>query len=240
MVPERPCLEILVRSSEEARQAELAGADRVELCSALSLGGLTPSIGTARHTVAATPLPVVAMLRPRPGDFTFNAAEYEEICADLDAFLSAGVRGVVTGFLTDSGHIDTKRTADIVRRSGGVPVTFHRAFDLLEDLSGALTHLIDLGVRRILTSGGTTSAASGTDAMAQLRTQAAERVEIIAGGGLRARNVASIREGSKVTSFHSGPRKPQEGSHPGHPHLFGDVDILDIQEVMEIRKALST
>ena len=141
-------LEIAAASVEDALAAQSGGAERLELNAALSLGGLTPSLGLLREVRASVSLPVIAMVRPRPGGFAYSAAEFRVVLRDLDLMLQNNANGVAIGFLTESGEIDLARTREAVRAAGGIPVVVHRAFDLVPDPFAALEQLIDLGVTR--------------------------------------------------------------------------------------------
>jgi copper homeostasis protein len=145
----------------------------------------------------------MAMVRPRGGSFVHTAAELDLMRRDLDMVLSKNVAGVVLGILDENNRVDTKSTAEFVRRAGDTPVTFHKAFDLIEDLPAALDDLLACGIMRVLTSGGAPTAAEGIDALAMLVERSAGRVEIMVGGKVRGANVRSIVEGSGVREVHA-------------------------------------
>ena len=192
-------LEICVDDVRGARLAEAAGADRIELCSGLAEGGLTPSIGLVHRVLAETSgIGVNVILRPRGGDFVYPPAEVEVVCADA-AELRRHQVGLVFGALTPAGEVDA---AAVRRVRGDASLTFHRAFDATVDLGRSLETLIDLGVDRVLTSGGRATALAGADVLGALVRQAAGRIVIMAGGGVRAGNVRELVTRTGVAEVH--------------------------------------
>ena len=208
----RPVLEIAVQDVRGARIAEQAGADRIELCSALGpTGGLTPSCGMIRLCAEAAPrLGVHVLVRPRGGDFVYDDDDKAAQLADIRPALEARASGVVVGGLAPDGSIDTefaKRLMETVREESAnlgiadVDVTFHRAFDVVDDRRESLESLISLGFTRILTSGGAANAPAGVPALAELVEQAAGRIQIMAGGGLKPADFAHVAA-SGVDALH--------------------------------------
>lgn len=191
-------LEIVAQSLEDALAAEKAGADRLELVSALALGGLTPSIGTVETVISRCRLSVVAMLRPRTGGFDYSEGEFDAMVRDGERFLEKGAQGLVFGILDGKGV--SSRNARLVRLGG--EATFHRAFDLLPEPFDALEKLIDLGFRRLLTSGGRATAPEGADAIRRLVERADGRIEILPGGGVRPENAAALVRSTGATQLH--------------------------------------
>jgi copper homeostasis protein len=179
--------ELAVQDSYGLAVAAALGVDRIELCSALPLGGVTPSIGLIATAVATPGMPPVHVLvRPRPGGFDYSPAESDVIVTDVRHALAAGATGVVIGGVRHD-RVDAALVQRIVAAAGpDAPVTFHRAFDTLADPAAALDTLIDLGVRRVLTSAGAAAVADALPALAALVTRAAGRIEIMAGGGVHA------------------------------------------------------
>ena len=195
-------LEVCIDSVESALAATEAGADRLELNAALELGGLTPSPGLVAEVLAATSLPVIAMLRPRAGDFMYSESEFRIIRRDAEALLAAGVAGLAFGFLDVFGTIDRPRIRAITAIMDGRESVFHRAFDLVPSLEFALEELIDLGIWRVLTSGGAETAIAGIPQLARLTEQAADRIEILAGAGVRASNVRRLIDATGCRQIH--------------------------------------
>lgn len=219
----RILLEIIATCAEECTVIEQSGGDRIELCAALGLGGLTPSAGLVQAARAATRLPIMMMLRPREGGFCYTAAEFAQMMRDLEFGLAAGVDGFVFGCLTAAGEIDAQRTAEIIARAGAKETVFHRAFDVVLNSAAALERLAALGVTRILTSGQQATAWEGAGLIRELARQAAGRVEILPGSGVRADHVAELLRRTGVHQVHaSASRSEIDPSTHANPALhFG-------------------
>lgn len=206
--PARVLVEICLDDLAGVHAAEHAGADRVELCAALSEGGITPSIGTVAGALqAATRIGVNVLVRQRPGDFVYTPEEVEAMVADIRAIRSLprpdGVAlGFVIGALLPDGTVDVPATARLVLACGGSPVTFHKAFDQVPDRAAALEAIASLGVARILTSGGAASALDGAPELAELVRLAGDRLTILAGGGVRPANAGEVVRRSGVREVH--------------------------------------
>ncbi len=185
-------VEVAVESVEAAVCAERAGADRVELGAALALGGLTPSLGAVEQARARLELPLAVLVRPRAGDFVYSEEEHAAQCADVERVRDAGADVIVVGCLTPTGALDAERTAELVERARPAAVTFHRAFDHCSDRSAALERLCELGVERILSSGGAPSALEGLEQLVALERQARGRIGLVVGGGVRAAAVPRL------------------------------------------------
>jgi copper homeostasis protein len=204
----RILVEVCVGSVADIEQALTAGADRLELCSALELGGLTPSLGLVETALAASPIPVVTMLRPRAGGFRYNSHEFAAMQRDAERFLDLGASGVVFGVLDEYGQIDIPRCRELVRSIGTSHVVFHRAFDFVRDQHSALDVLIDLGVTRVLTSGGKPTAIEGAHEIRKLISRVAENIEILPGGGINATNVVEFVRATGCNQVHLGAAAP--------------------------------
>ena len=207
-------LEICVDDVEGAQLAESAGADRVELCSGLGEGGITPSGGLVREVLAGTSrVGVQVIVRPRGGDFVYTDAEVRVMLADVAALTELGAGapgrlGLVVGALTPDGSVDTVTTGRLLRAAAGADVTFHRAFDATADLGRSLEELVGLGVGRVLTSGGRASAVEGSAVLARLVQQAGGRIAVMAGGGVRPGNAARLVAGTGVGEVHLRAAEP--------------------------------
>jgi copper homeostasis protein len=200
-------LEVCVDSAEGLEAAIAGGAQRIELCSALDVGGLTPSRGLM--TLAAkAPVPVYAMIRPRAGDFIFDAASRDVMLADVDAARESGLKGVVLGASLSDGRLDLDLLALLAERSGGMGRTLHRAFDLVPDADEALDQAIGLGFERILTSGLAVKAPDGMGVLQRLVERSAGQIAIMAGSGITPANVAHIVAGTGVAEVHASCRLP--------------------------------
>jgi copper homeostasis protein len=201
-VPEAVRLEICCGSLEDAQAAEEGGADRVELCAALCVGGLTPSLGTILEVEARVTIPVMAMVRPRAAGFHFRDSEIAVMERDVIAALQAGAEGVVFGALEADGAIDETACRRLRAAAGNREAVFHRAFDVTPDPFRALEQLIDLGFTRVLTSGQRASALLGAPTLRRLVEQAGDRIEILPGGGIRAHNVQEIVSATGCRQVH--------------------------------------
>lgn len=195
-------LEVCVDSVEGMLAAASAGADRIELCSALEVGGLTPSAGQMAR-VADVPVPVHALIRSRAGDFCFSAEEVAVMVADIKAARSAGLAGVVIGAAGPDGRLDRTALARLKDAAGPMSVTLHRVFDLVPDFAEAVEGAVALGCDRILTSGGAVGAPEGAKAIAGIVAAARGRIGIMPGAGITAANVAELLARVEVSEVHS-------------------------------------
>ena len=189
-------------SVESALAAERGGAARVELCDALFDGGTTPSAGMIAACRERVAIPVFVIIRPRGGGFVYSDAELDVMRRDIVAARGLGADGVVIGALRRDGSVDAAQTRSLVGVAGGLPVTFHRAFDFAPSPAEAIETLIAAGITRILTSGGAATARDGVVTLAALVRQAADRLVVMAGGGVREENVKAIVDGSGVREVH--------------------------------------
>lgn len=200
-------IEVGVTRVEDAVAAERAGAARLELNSALVLGGLTPSWGLLGETVRAVKIPIMVMVRPRAGGFCYSSAEIDVMRRDVVAATTAGAKGVVFGPLTAQGEIDAAATERLVKAAGQAETIFHRAFDLCTNPERAINQLIDHGVRRIMTSGAASTALEGAAKIRNLIEIAAGRIEILPAGGIRNANITAILEATGCKQIHASFRK---------------------------------
>ncbi|HEX8942932.1 MAG TPA: copper homeostasis protein CutC [Gemmatimonadaceae bacterium] len=196
-------VEAAVDSLEDALAAVDGGADRLELCANLSVGGTTPDQALIAAVVSRVRVPVAAMVRPRGGSFVYSDIDIGHMRRDIEMALDLGVAAVVLGVLDSSNRIDAGRSASLIDVAGASRVTFHRAFDRTPDPLAAIDTLMSLGVARVLTSGGAPTALEGVETLASLVARAGERLRILAGGGVRANNVRAIVNGSGVREVHA-------------------------------------
>lgn len=197
-----PLIEICVEGIDGAIAAHQGGADRVELCASLLEGGITPSIATIRQTVAAVPIPVMVMLRPRGGDFLYSDREFETMLADAEAIRATGAAGIVFGCLTPDGAIDEPRTRALVHAARPLSVTVHRAFDMTANPEAALEALISCGVDRVLTSGQQPTALQGLPLLSALVRQSAGRIIILGCGDLDETSIAQVHHAAGLAELH--------------------------------------
>lgn len=219
-----PCeIEICVDSPAGLEAAFAARPDRIELCSALALDGLTPGPGLVRMASAAG-VPVLAMIRPRAGNFVFGAADRVAALADIEHMRAAGLAGVVLGASLPDGRLDTGTLAIMMKYCKGMDLTLHRAFDVTPDPFAALEQAIDLGFSRILTSGQAPTAPEGAPLLAQLVRAARGRIAIMAGAGVRAEHAAALAA---------------TGVRALHGSFRGADGLPDPAEIARLRSALA-
>jgi copper homeostasis protein len=197
-------LEISVDGLDKAFAAERGGADRIELCADLSVGGLTPSQEVLCGVRKKVRIPIFSMIRPRAGDFVYSGSEFEDMKRAIVEARESGTDGIVLGVLRGDYRVDVERTQELVGLAGPLPVTFHRAFDECADLRETLEAVIQTGARRILTSGGASGAPEGAAVLAGLVRLSRDRVTILPGGGISASNVNDVARRTHAREFHSG------------------------------------
>ena len=217
-------IEICLDSVESVIIAERAGADRVELCSDLFEGGLTPTVGTFLLAKERTNIPINVMIRPRGGDFCYSDIEFEVMKREAMFFKENGADALVFGILTPDGEIDKIRTKELIDIARPLPVTFHRAFDMTRDAFRSLDALISLGVERVLTSGLEATVLEGADTLRALVERAGERMIVMPGSGINERNFNKLKNLIGAKEYHMGlsssiPSKM--AFHPGHVYMGG-------------------
>ncbi len=220
----RVVLEVAVASAEDAEAAQQGGADRVELNSALLLGGLTPSLGSLIEARARVQIPIIVMVRPRGGGFAYTDREFAGMQRDVDFSLEHGASGIAFGILTGSGTIDEPRTRKLVEQIGSDRQSvFHRAFDVTPDPFEAMQTLIDLGVRRVMTSGQEDSAYNGASLIAELIARSVGRLEILPAGGINRFTLEDVLRRTGCDQVHASLKTTRhEGSTASRPGLsFG-------------------
>lgn len=223
-------LEVIVSTYEDARAAAGAGADRFELCSALALGGLTPSLGTLQLIKQHLSVPAMFMLRPREGGMAYTTGELEGMERDAELALEAGADGLVFGILTEEGEVNVAECAALLRRCSRVAPgrqwVFHRAFDVVKDPEVALEQLIDLGFTRVLTSGRRKTAMEGLDEIRRTVEQAEGRIEVLPGGGLRPEDLEAVVRRTGVDQVHlSLSEQRPDPSAGGNPEISFGADL---------------
>ena len=222
-------LEACAGSARHAFAAAGAGVSRIELNSALPLGGLTPSPGTFTEVRQALSIPVLPMIRPREGGFCYDAAETASMLRDAEFFLDAGADGVVFGFLTEDGQVDAEKVRDMVRLAGNRQTVFHRAIDIVPDWRRALETLMELGVTRVLTGGQAKNAWDGRETLRQMRIYTEGVLEIQPAGGIRPGNAREILRHTGCTMLHmSGSCQARDPGWPKETGLwFSSPDAPD-------------
>ena len=224
----KPLIEGCVDSFASAMAAIRGGADRLELCGALVIGGVTPSPALFRQVREAWSGKIHVLIRPRFGDFLYTEREGEQMEEEIASFRDLGADGVVIGALTPAGELDEALLGRLMARAEGLSVTLHRAFDMTRDPFEALERAAELGFDTILTSGQAPSAAEGVDCLRQLQERADGRISVMAGSGVKPENILPIHERTGLLTFHttgrkgnldSGMRYRKEGVSMGLPSL---------------------
>ncbi len=195
-------IEVCIDSVEGAIAAQEGGGDRVELCDNLIEGGTTPSAGMIELTRKSIDIDLNVMIRPRGGDFCYSAPEFEVMQLDVKTAKQRGANGVVFGLLTEDGLVDAARTRPLVELARPMTVTFHRAFDMTADPYQALEKLIELGIDRVLTSGQEATVLEGLDLITDLVEKASDRIIVMPGAGITARNINKILKQCHAIEVH--------------------------------------
>ena len=242
-------LEICVDSLESARAAQEGGAQRVELCSALAEGGLTPSAGLIAAVRESLRIPVFVMVRPRGGEFFYAGDEFAVMKREIAAAKAYGADGVVLGVLLQDGAVDIERTGELVGLARPMGVTFHRAIDWAPRMEEALEQVIEAGADRVLTSGGAESALQSLDQITRLVERSEGRIGVMVCGKVRQDNIGEIARKTRASEFHASLRKPRKSpvNYGGRlvPLGEGGEDDLALYAVAEedvraLRDALET
>lgn len=238
-------LEICASSYQSAVNAEKAGAARIELCTALEVGGLTPSYGLIKKVTEKLTIPVFVLIRPRSGHFCYTADELELMLENIKMCEEMGCAGIVSGVLNRDLTIDQPQTRRLIEAAGSLPFTFHRAFDWVPEPYEALETLIEMGVRRILTSGQANAALSGMEVLKNLKTKASNRLLILPGGGINADNALQFRSAG-FTEIHASATRvdivPYVGKIPMNStrHFGENLEVhSDLAKIAAIQKAIS-
>ena len=195
-------LEVACANVDSVLAATDGGADRIELCAALGVGGVTPSLGFVKEAKSITHLPVFVMIRPREGDFLYNNHEKSLMLNDISLCRDAGADGIVFGALDQFGNIDQSFCKEVLGQVGLMKVTFHRAFDLAKDPFESIKHLISLGIHRVLTSGQQPSALQGASLIKELQMNFGSSIAIMAGAGVRSNNVQELLQRTDINEVH--------------------------------------
>lgn len=202
-----PLIEACVDSYASAMAAWRGGADRLELCAHLVIGGTTPSTALFRQVLRDVPVKTNVLIRPRFGDFLYDKEELEQVCEEIRTFRDLGANGVVIGALTPDGDLDMESMRRMMDCAGGLDVTLHRAFDMTRDPLQALEDAVRLGCKTILTSGQQKDALTGVELLHRLHRTADGRIDIMAGCGVKRSNIQEIHDRAGIVVFHTTGRK---------------------------------
>ncbi len=242
-------IEVCAASVQSALTAQLAGADRVELCSSLELGGITPSAATIEKTREILAIEVYVLIRPRAGDFFYSALEFDTIkrdilfCKKIETADGKKIDGVVIGILKKDGQVDLERTKELVELAAPMKVTFHRAFDRTDDPLLSLEKIIETGAHRILTSGLHTDAFEGRFLLRELVEKAAGRISIMPGAGVNAQNIMELAKTTQAKEFHlsgkSEVKSKMTYENPNFDSSENDFSETDLKKIMDVFKAMN-
>ena len=240
-------LEVCVDSVESAVNAETGGADRIELCGDLIVGGITPSLALFERIREKINIPIHVLLRPRFGDFLYSEEEMEVLVRQAGMFAKAGADNLVIGCLTPDGRLDLDAMNRIIDAAGDTPVNLHRAFDMCRDLNEALEDAKKLGVKSILTSGGYASAKEGAKVLDELKKNSGD-IDIMAGAGMNAQNIKFMLNTTALTAFHmSGKKTLQSKMEYRNPKVnmglptLSEYEIIqtDVQEILAAKLVMN-
>jgi copper homeostasis protein len=234
-------LEVIAFDIDSCKIAADNGADRIEVCANPAEGGTTPSSGMIREARKATTIQVFPIIRPRGGDFLYSNTEFNVMLHDIKFCRDEGCDGVVIGMLNPDGTIDSARCAALIDAAGNMEVTFHRAFDRVAEPFSALEEIINLGCKRILTSGLRPKALEGKDTLCQLTKIAGDRIKIMPGSGIRASNISTVVKATGALAYHSSARQSKASdmlyNNLNMNELFSNITI-DGNEVKLLRQEL--
>ena len=208
MKEKKGLIEVCVYNSRSAINAQNGGAQRIELCDNMYEGGTTPSFAMIKTMKDRLDIDINVMIRPRGGDFVYNEMEFEIMKSDILKCKEIGVNGVVFGVLKVNGEIDTNRTRILIDYARPLSVTFHRAFDMTQDIFRSLDDLISIGIDRVLTSGAKNTAIEGIETLKQLVRQSDNRIVIMPGSGINHENIKEIFEKTGATEYHMSGKRP--------------------------------
>ena len=220
-------IEIACFNLESAVLAQKAGADRVELCADMLVGGTTPTIEIIKQAREHLNIDLYIMIRPRGGNFVYSDSEFEQMKLEIEAIKKLGVNGFVFGILKDDNTINIEQNLELVELAKSFPCTFHRAFDEILDYEKALENVISCGFSTLLTSGTFPNVMEGKYVLKQLVIQANNRIEIMPGGGLRSTNISALDEMVNINWFHSSA-------------ITDGSEIASLEEIVQLKKKLQS
>ena len=229
-------LEICANSYQSSKNAEVAGAHRIELCQELSIGGITPSYGLVTQVIENLSIETYVLIRPRSGNFSYSDAEFEIMKKDIKFCKKIGCHGIVSGILNEDNTLDVERTKELIELSKPLKFTFHRAFDCVPNPLETLEQLIDLKVDRVLTSGQESTAEKGIELLKTLNTKANNRIAILPGSGINPENVKLFKE-LEFEEIHSSASKRVQNNVKAS--LFDVTQtVSDVETIQNILKCI--
>ncbi len=236
-------LEICACNYKSAYNAQIAGADRIELCSELAIGGITPSYGLVKQILNTLNIPVFILIRPRSGNFTYSEDEFSIMKHNIERFKKMGCSGIVSGVLNKDNTIDMEKTKELIELAKPLPFTFHRAFDWTPDPIKAIEQLIEIGANRVLTSGQGAKGEENLNTLVALKNKAAHSIIIMACGGVNATNAHTFKahgfeeihaSASIINRINEAPTVKMNSAK----HFKETIEVFS--DVNEIKKILET
>lgn len=236
--------EVCANSVESAVNAQIGGANRIELCANLENGGTTPSFASIKISRSKLDIPINVLIRPRGGDFLYSELEFQEIISDIKKCKDMEINGIVCGFLNKDGSIDKDRTKEIIELSYPMSFTFHRAIDVSKDPYKSLDDIISCGATRILTSGTANKAINATDILSKLVQLAGDKIIIMPGSGINASNIAKLHSEVNAKEYHFSGTIKQCSSMQFRNNNIISTEENDyskwISDVSKIRETINT
>jgi copper homeostasis protein len=241
-VKKKILLEVCTASLEDSKLAWKHGVDRIELNSALEFGGLTPSYVIAKEVCRKVDIPVIVMIRPRPGDFVYSTSDFEIMKKEIDVFLENGVAGFAFGILNKNETIDEERCIQLILLAAGKECVFHRAFDFVPDPISSCNKLKQIGFKRILTSGQQNTAIEGKRLIKDLINNAGNSIEILPGSGINPSNVIELIESTGCNQIHGSFSKivnNKAGNYQDHgiSRSYKVIDTIILDRMIETIKS---
>lgn len=221
------CLEIACFNLESARLAQSSGADRIELCENYAEGGVTPEEEMIREIRKYVSVPVHVIIRPRGGSFYYSELEKYEMKNSILLCKQHNIHGIVMGCLLHDNTVDVKACKEFIELAGPMKVTFHRAIDVCYDIKTEIKKLIDLGIERVLTSGGKETAQDGREMLSELQSNFGDKIIILPGGGIRSSNLEELVAISKCNEYHSAA-------------ILKNAQLCDEQEIKTMKRILNS
>jgi copper homeostasis protein len=230
-------IEICANSFASAKAAQDGGANRIELCTDLSKGGLTPSYSVIKKVIETLNIPVHVLIRPRSGDFVYSKKEMDTMFRDIAFCKKLGCSGIVSGVLTSENTIDEKATRQLIEASNGMEFTFHRAFDCGVEVASSIKLLMDLGVTRLLSSGHQNKAIDGIELLNKIKFLSKDQLQIMPGSGINAENAIAFKEaGFEAIHFSATKKASLSKTDSGFfaNEVIGTSDQLEIERIIKI------
>ncbi|MDT0555676.1 copper homeostasis protein CutC [Patiriisocius hiemis] len=227
-------LEVCANSFTSAEIAQKAGANRIELCEELSIGGVTPDHATILKVKEQLTIPTHVLIRPRGGNFVYTSQEIDQMLEDIQYCRNLGCEGIVSGALTKEGRLAIKTTQLLIEASKGMEFTFHRAFDICTNPATTIYHLLDMGVTRLLSSGQKNKAVYGIAYLKSLQELTKDSLQIMPGGGITSENILSFKKAGFTMAHFSAIKKESDSNTMFNSAISGFSDSKEIQKIKHL------